>query len=84
MVNRYAASCHYCRASVPASGGRCWKYGPRWYVAHEACAAERKAAKRAGRAPERAVDTFVIGGNEFIRNSYGRCEDAPACGCCTI
>lgn len=27
---------------------------------------------------------FGIGGREYYRNKAGRCEDAPACGCCTI
>ncbi len=84
MPNRYAARCHYCPATVPAQGGRCWKWRGRWYVAHEACSAEHRAAKKAGRAPGRAVDHFVIGGNEFIQNSHGRCLDAPCCGCCTL
>ncbi len=29
-------------------------------------------------------DHFVIGGQSFYRNTRGRCEDAPCCGCCTI
>jgi len=27
---------------------------------------------------------FNIGGREYYRNKRGQCEDAPACGCCTI
>jgi hypothetical protein len=77
MVNRYAARCCYCRGAVPVNGGSCWKYRGRYYVAHPACSEERKAAKKAGRAPEPAVTTFVIGGREFTQNSRGRCEDAP-------
>lgn len=84
MVNRYAARCYYCRATVPPRGGRCWKYGRRWYAIHLACDEERKAAKKAGRAPERAVTSIVIGDKEYTQNARGRCEDAPCCGCCTI
>ena len=29
-------------------------------------------------------DHIVIGGQSFYRNTRGRCEDAPCCGCCTI
>jgi hypothetical protein len=84
MVNRFAGRCCYCRASVPPSGGRCWRWRGRWYVAHTECSAEAREARKEGRAPERRVDTFVIGGKEFTRNARGRCEDAPCCGCCTI
>jgi hypothetical protein len=33
------------------------------------------------------VNTFRFGGSDnttYTRNSRGRCEDAPCCGCCTI
>lgn len=84
MVNRYPARCCHCRATVAAGGGRCWKWRGRWYAAHEACSAERKAARAERRTPEHSVHTFVIGGNEYTRNARGRCIDAPCCGCCTI
>ncbi len=84
MVNRYAAPCCYCKATVPPSGGRCWRRGARWIATHEACALEARAARKPGSPRRRAVDSFVIGGKDFIRNSRGRCEDAPCCGCCTI
>ena len=29
-------------------------------------------------------DVFQTSGGTFFRNRSGRCEDAPACGCCTI
>lgn len=29
-------------------------------------------------------NVFRTSGGEFYRNKRGRCEDAPACGCCTI
>ena len=29
-------------------------------------------------------DVFRTSGGTFYRNKRGRCEDAPACGCCTI
>lgn len=29
-------------------------------------------------------DVFRTSGGTFYRNKKGRCEDAPACGCCTI
>lgn len=31
-----------------------------------------------------ASDVFRTSGGTFYRNKRGRCEDAPACGCCTI
>jgi hypothetical protein len=29
-------------------------------------------------------DTYTFGDRTFYRNTRGRCEDAPCCGCCTI
>jgi hypothetical protein len=64
---------------VPAHGGvlEARKLGRKvrgWVVKHLACA-------EAG-AP--AVTTIRTSGGTFYRNSRGRCEDAPCCGCCTI
>jgi hypothetical protein len=44
------------------------------------------ATKRATLAPVLNSITFIgeNGPNHFTRNSRGRCEDAPCCGCCTI
>jgi hypothetical protein len=30
------------------------------------------------------VNTIRTSGGTFYRNTRGRCEDAPCCGCCTI
>ena len=30
------------------------------------------------------VNEIRIGTQTFYRNSRGKCEDAPCCGCCTI
>ncbi len=35
-------------------------------------------------ADRRVSDHIVIGGRDYYRNTRGRCEDAPCCGCCTI
>ena len=76
MVNRYPGECHYCHGHVDKNAGECWRpTGYRQYlVAHLEC--------HDSEAPR--VATFNIGGQEFIRNTAGRCEDAPCCGCCTI
>ena len=75
MTNRYPGRCYYCGGTVEAHAGRCWKKGRRWLVAHLDCADDLKAR----------VNVFRFSsGKEFIRNSAGRCEDAPCCGCCTI
>ena len=44
------------------------------------------ATKRATLAPVLTSITFIgeHGPSHFTRNSRGRCEDAPCCGCCTI
>jgi hypothetical protein len=44
------------------------------------------ATKRATLAPVLNSITFIgeHGPSHFTRNSRGRCEDAPCCGCCTI
>lgn len=30
------------------------------------------------------INSIRFGDKTFYRNSKGRCEDAPCCGCCTI
>jgi hypothetical protein len=55
-------------------------------------AAEESDAPRANEEPTPAApaegryvsDVFRTSGGTFYRNKRGRCEDAPACGCCTI
>jgi hypothetical protein len=44
------------------------------------------ATKRASLQPDSDTITFYgeSGPKTFYRNSKGRCEDAPCCGCCTI
>ena len=44
------------------------------------------ATKRASLQPDSDTITFYgeSGPTTFYRNSRGRCEDAPCCGCCTI
>jgi hypothetical protein len=37
-----------------------------------------------GRLRAPVSDHIVIGGRNYYRNTRGRCEDAPCCGCCTI
>jgi hypothetical protein len=74
MTNKYPARCECCGSVVPANGGTLKRKGRRWIVKHLACAKER--------AP--SVTTVTLGDKTYIRNSHGRCEDAPCCGCCTI
>lgn len=73
-VNKYAASCHYCGATVPANGGRLWKSGRRWLVSHLDCDDNGEA---------RVIEYRFSSGETAIQNVQGRCEDAPCCGCCT-
>ena len=44
------------------------------------------ATKRASLQPDSDTITFYgdAGPTTFYRNTRGRCEDAPCCGCCTI
>ena len=75
MVNRYPGICYYCDGRVPANGGNLFKVAGRWVVAHLACLASGGSV----------VNTYAFSGGEtFIRNKKGTCEDAPCCGCCTI
>lgn len=71
-TNRFPAPCSVCGANVPARGGQLDKVGGAWQVTHLAC--------KEG-AP--SVMSVSFGGKSFIRNTRGRCEDAPCCGCCT-
>jgi hypothetical protein len=73
-VNRFAAACATCSATVPALGGVLAKQGRRWVVRHLACADGVPGV----------VEFRLDGGATLIRNRRGRCEDAPCCGCCTF
>ena len=73
-VNKYPTTCTYCGGRVAKNAGYVWKHAGRWVGTHLACDTSG--------APE--VSTIVIGDNTYTRNSRGRCEDAPCCGCCTI
>jgi hypothetical protein len=72
MVNKYPGPCAYCSAPVPANGGKLLKTGWLYQPIHLACEGNGK------------VDVYSIGGKIYYRNSRGRCEDAPCCGCCNI
>lgn len=73
MINRYPGICASCGTAVKAREGVLAPGRHRkWEV--------RCGAPRCGT----VVDTFGIGGKEYIRNARGRCIDAPCCGCCTI
>lgn len=74
MLNKYPATCHYCKATIPASGGQIWRWKGRWYGAHLEC--------KATRSPRVHSYTFSSG-ETATQNVNGRCEDAPCCGCCT-
>ncbi len=39
---------------------------------------------KGGSTNEPSVSHIVIGGKDYFRNTAGRCEDAPCCGCCSI
>lgn len=79
-ANRYPGTCPFCNGHVAANAGTLVKKGFRgrnggqWAPAHLACISAGAAT----------VSTIQIGRNTFTRNSRGRCEDAPCCGCCTI
>jgi hypothetical protein len=74
MKNRYAGACGSCGGTVPPSAGTVVKHGRRWSVRHWTCANQQEAR----------VITIRTSGGTFYRNTAGRCEDAPCCGCCTI
>lgn len=74
MVNRYPVKCKYCGEMVPAGAGKVWKSVRRWIGAHLACEKDGE---------PRVIATRFNSGAVVYRNSRGRCEDAPCCGCCS-
>ena len=73
--NKYSGKCHYCGNTVKAKSGELLgKIDGRWAIAHLSC-------DKSGNG--RVVATyFPTTGQSVYRNSRGRCEDAPCCGCC--
>jgi hypothetical protein len=74
MVNRFGGACAVCSGRVPAKGGTLVRSGGVYRPVHLACAAGEP----------RVVTVRFGDGATYTRNSRGRCEDAPCCGCCTI
>lgn len=74
MVNKFQGPCAYCRATVPARGGKLWSKGDIWFVAHLAC--------YEARGPQ-VIEIEFSTGARMTQNAKGRCIDAPCCGCCT-
>ena len=72
MTNRYKGYCAGCGQKVVAHGGTLKKVNGVWEVRHLSCE------------DGNGVDVITTSGGTFTRNSNGRCEDAPCCGCCTI
>ena len=75
MINKYAGKCGVCGTRVPVRGGNLFKVGNRWAVAHITCGDTGT--------PQVHEYYFPTTGFSETRNSRGRCEDAPCCGCCT-
>lgn len=67
MTNKYAGECVDCGCEVQSGAGRTWKADGRWKVSHGGNCGEK------AQAPERKLSFKAV---------YGRCEDAPCCGCC--
>jgi hypothetical protein len=72
MVNKYPGKCSACGYDVNAKAGTLERVGRHWVIRHTACAGDP------------LVVEVRFGEKRFTRNSRGRCEDAPCCGCCTI
>jgi len=73
--NRYPGTCTVCSGSVARNAGTLLRIGSAWAVAHLACA-------ESGQPQVYTVRTSS--GWTGTRNTRGRCEDAPCCGCCTF
>lgn len=75
--NKFPGVCKECHDDVPAGTGIITPgRHRRWEVLCGTCGAVSPD-------PDRIVCTR-IGGQTFTRNTRGRCEDAPCCGCCTF
>lgn len=71
--NKFPGKCTFCGGRVAAGAGVLGpKVGGRWTVRHDN-----------GDCESGVVVTRFSSGAVVTRNRRGRCEDAPACGCCT-
>lgn len=71
-TNKYPATCTVCGNTVPVNGGTLVRRGRVWRVSHLACDSGVQAV----------YSITLNSGVTLTRNSRGRCEDAPCCGCC--
>lgn len=75
MVARYPGRCYRCGGHIVR--GEAIVHAGRRVTYHAGCSDDME------RSPRINVIRFASGATEY-RNSRGRCEDAPCCGCCTI
>lgn len=89
---KFPGVCRNCKARI-SKGSTIAYYGRGAGISCAACVSDT------GLEPGTLVDTFASdralarsgltvvrfpSGDSYTRNSLGRCEDAPCCGCCTI
>ncbi len=75
MNLRFAGTCRNCGKAVAA--------GVRAYYDPATRSVTCEAADCASNLPVQIVTTRFSSGATVYRNSRGRCEDAPCCGCCS-
>ena len=77
-TNKYPGTCVACGGRVAARSGTLERAGRVWTVTHLDC------DRQSHSAASPVSHVFQTSGGTFYRNTRGRCEDAPCCGCCTI
>lgn len=77
LIAKYKSTCFECGQAI--TPGQKIKFYGSHHSEHENC---QTAGESSGQSA--GVVTFQTSGGSFTRNSRGRCEDAPCCGCCTI
>lgn len=85
ITARYPSTCASCGARITPGQSIEWQKGVKT-VRHTDCAAAatEPAIVPAAR-PRRSGSRYTrfSSGAEYYQNDRGRCEDAPACGCCS-
>jgi hypothetical protein len=84
MESRFSGTCGACSVRFPR--GTLIDYdrsGPRGRKAsHADC--DAPASSHREHAEANPIIEIITSGGSFTQRRYGRCEDAPCCGCCTF
>ena len=81
ITAKYLSTCATCNGPIVKGALIEWQKGQA--VRHATCGSTPRGASSPRRGSYGSTYTRFAGGAQHYTNNHGRCEDAPACGCCS-